>query len=318
MSSELEALEAKLQESGLVPDGAGEEQPEVAADDDVPAEAQPDEAEAKDELEAALGRMPLNKFLDLAGVSMEEFYRDVFVERNGAEVSVSQAWDDYQQLSESIDTLSRERDDLKQRLDQSATHVPQSFSPEAERFKATADVYRQALAQTDWSQMDPTAALAQKFEFKEAIDLCERQAREAEEKYQGDVRSKLMEARAEADRQTRTRIKTWADENIMRRDKQRIKDALAPYGIRANEVDMINDPRTWQAFLDLAELRGKVAAVTKGAEKVRKVPKTLGAGARAPTDRKMSVRDVKHRLNQAKTPQERTAAMLEVDLGPLS
>ncbi len=285
------------------PEAAPEASDETPADEDL-AEAQVDEeqSEPADETpEAALGRMRLNDFLDAAGVTMEEFYRDVYVTRDGKEVSVSAAWDEHKRLSDANDALLRERNDLQERLNTQAVQAPQpGVSPEAQALMAQAQIYANALQTTDWSQMDPATAANQKFDLQQAAMTMQQQAQAKQMEHHQKLQERAQKAKSEAERQTRAAIPEWTDPRVMEAEWREIGDMLHSYGVEQREVDEITDPRIRRLLRDHIKLRGDKRRIVEGAKKVRKVSKTLGAGSRTPEKGKPTLKDVKQMLKEAK------------------
>ena len=284
---------------------AAEQTSEEASEDETLAEAQGNdeqESEAEAVPEAALGRMRLNDFLDAAGVSMEEFYRDVYVTRDGKEVSVSAAWDEHKRLTEANEALLRERNELVEKVNIQASSAPTpGVSPEAQAMMAQAQIYAQALSTTDWSQMDPAVAANQKFDLQQVATSLQQQAQAKQMEYQQGLQKRAEAARLEADRQTRAAIPEWTDSQVMAAEWRDIGDMLHGYGVEQREVDEITDPRIRRLLRDHLKLRSEKKRIVEGAKKVRKVSKTLGAGSRTPEKSKPSLRDVKQMLKKAKS-----------------
>ena len=283
---------------------AAEEVSEETPEDESLAEARADEGEAIEAEkvpEAALGRMRLNDFLDAAGVSMEEFYRDVYVVRDGKEVSVSAAWDEHKRLSEANDALLRERNELQEKVNVTQASAPTpGVSPEAQALMAQAQIYAQALQTTDWSQMDPATAANQKFDLQQAAMTMQQQAQAKQMEYQQGLQKQAETARLEAERQTRAAIPEWSDSRVYETEWREIGDMLHSYGVTPQETAEITDPRIRRLLRDHLKLRGEKQRIVEGARKVRKVSKTLGAGSRTPEKGKPTLKDVKQMLKDAK------------------
>lgn len=285
------------------------------------AEAQETEQEIEAETvqEAALGRMRLKEFLDAAGVSMEEFYRDVMVERDGTEVSVSQAWDDYKQLKDANETLLRERSELVEKVNQSATRVMQpGVSPEAQALANQAQMKMQQIAETDWSQVDPGMAANMKFDLQAQAQQLWQQAQAKQAEHQTAMQGEMRKALDEADRLTRAAIPEWNDQAVRNTEFKAIKDMVSAYGIQPQEVDEVIDPR-WRRFLrDQLQTNAKQARIQQGARKIRKVSKTLSPGARAPIAKAPTLDGARAQLQKAReggaTKPELDALRLQVQL----
>lgn len=262
-------------------------------------EEQAEEAEAVSE--ATLGRMRLNDFLDAAGVTMEEFYRDVYVTRDGKEVSVSAAWDEHKRLSEANEALLRERNELQEKVNVSSAQAPTGgVSPEAQALYAQSQIYQQALQTTDWSRVDPALAANQKFDLQQAAMQMAQQAQAKQMEHERGLRAEAEKARLESERQTRAAIPEWSDPRVMETEWREIGDMMHSYGIQPQEVAEITDPRVRRLLRDHLKLRGEKQRIVEGAKKVRKVSKTLGAGSRAPEKPKPGLKDVKQMLKEAK------------------
>ena len=276
----------------------------LAADADIDDEA-PDEGQEGDESEpkaseATLGRMKLNDFLDAAGVSMEEFYRDVYVELDGKEVSISQAWDGEKSSVKALEALSRERDELQARLNQSAITVPTGpQDPQAMALAIQADECQKVLDNTDWTQFEAAQASAEQLKYINLRDTLRKQAQEKQQKHVQEVQAHYAKAIEEADRQTRSAIPEWNDAKVRAAEWQAIKDLGASYGFKAQEMDAVLDPRTRLMLRDFAKIKQEVATVKAGAKRIRKVGKTLGAGGRDTSKGRPSLEDVSRAIREA-------------------
>ena len=285
------------------------EQPDMLAEESE-GESE-DLAEAQEELgeetaetpdDAVASTMPLNRFLKAAGWELNEAYHNLMVKKkDGTEVTLSKALDEQGELSTAYDALLKERQALQERLDQSAAQVPtQGISPEAQALMSQAQIYHQALQTTDWSQMDPGAAANQKLDLQMEIQRLQGQAQAKQVEYQTEWQDKLTKAKAEAERQTRARIPEWSDSTIMQSDRRAIGDMLYGYGMTAQEVESIVDPRVWQMLRDAQKAMANGRKIAEGAKRVRKVGKTLGAGARSgPSKKTKSAEQLKAEFKEA-------------------
>jgi len=296
---------AFLAQSGLEAAGEPEgEAPAAELEEENLAEAQVDEGageEVETVQEAALGRMRLNDFLDAAGVSMEEFYRDVVVERDGAEVSVSKAWDDYKAQVEANQALLRERAELQEKANKAATHVQKpGVSPEAQALAYQAQNIMQQIKDGDWSAMDDGAAAKMQNTWRiHAEDLWQQaQAKQAE--HQAEVQKQMRSALEEADRQTRAQIPQWNDQSVRTLEVKAIKDHLSRYGISEQEADSVIDPRWRRVLRDAQKDSADVTRVQKGAKTIRKVGRTVAPGARAGTPKTPTLAGARAALQKAK------------------
>ena len=278
---------------------------EAETEEDL-AEAQVDQSEAEgaeQAQEVALGRMRLKEFLDAAGVSMEEFYRDVVVERDGAEVSVSQAWDDYKSLKQANDALLRERSELAEKVEKAAVQVPQQgISPEAQALATQAQMRMQQITTTDWSQVDPGQAANIKFDLRQQAEDLWQQAQGKQAEHERNMRSELKKALDEADRQTRAAIPEWNDQAVRTTEWKGIGDMLSGYGIAQQEIDGVVDPR-WRRFLrDALKASGERARIEAGVRKINKVGgKTLSPGARATQPTTSTLAGARAQLKRARS-----------------
>ena len=256
-------------------------------------------------------RMPINRFIKEAGWELNEAYHNLTVKRpDGTEQTLSQALDETHELKNANEVLLRESQELKEKLNQSATHVPQpNISPEAQALMNQAELYIKALQTTDWSQVDPAQAANQKMDLQLEIQRLQREAQEKQFAYQGELQKKISTAKAEADRQTRARIPEWSDGRVMATDKQAIADMLGGYGLSRQEVETIVDPRVWQMLRDAqrAFMNGK--RIEEGAKTVRKVSKTLSAGSRgAPEKKRLTPKQMRQEITKARDKGGREAA----------
>lgn len=282
-------------------------------------ETQEQGEEAETAQEAALGRMRLNDFLDAAGVSMEEFYRDVVVERDGAEVSVSAAWDDYKTLKEANDALLRERSELNEKVNRSATQVQQPrVSPDAQLLANQAQMKLQQIAETDWSQVDAGTAANLKFDLQAQAQQLWQQAQSKQAEHDQKLQGEFRTAMEEADRLTRAQIPEWNDQTVRNTEWKAIGDMLTRYGIQPQEVDSVVDPRWRRFFRDALKASAEKARIQQGARKIRKVGKTVAPGARAGMTKTPTLAGARAQLKSAReqgaTKGEMTRQRLNVQL----
>ena len=330
-AQQAEAPEAITMES-LFPSGKIEKQPDLEAVKAQPEEEQSsngedlaeaqetEESEVVDESpEAAIGRMRLKEFLDAAGVSMEEFYRDVYVEKDGKEVSISEAWDQHKQIKEANDALLRERAELQKRLDQSATTVPQQqVSPEASALMAQAHIYGKQLEQIMQDPnlaADPTAA-NRKVDLQFAINGLVAQAQTKQAEWNAKRQEGVQKALDEIDRQTRSSIPEWNDANTQASEWRAISDMMTGYGAQNTDIKTFSP---WQRRLlrDAWRAMNQAKRAAEGAKRIRKVSKTLPAASRVPMKSKPSKEEARETIRSAKTRDDKLKAMLSVDLGEL-
>lgn len=277
--------------------------------------------ESESSPEAVIERMKLNKFLDDAGVSMDEFYRQVYVERDGKEVSVSKAWDDYSELTQANEALLRERGELQEKLNHISTQVPmQDTSPEAEVLARQAEVKLQAIRDTDWSKWEPGAAANAKLDLQmQAQDLWAKAQQKQVEHEQGR-RTAVAKAIDEADRQTRSRIPQWNDAKVKEQEWNAVADMAKQYGISRQELDTAISPAWRHMLRDAMVAKAEKERVAKGVKKVRKVGTMLKSGARStPGPKKGSLEGAKETLAKAResgmTHEELVQMRLKVPLG---
>lgn len=283
---------------------------EEVATEEALAEAQDTEQaqEAEEVQEAVLGRMRLNEFLDAAGVSMEEFYRDVVVDRDGKEVSVSQAWDDYKSVKDANDALLRERHELQEKVQQSAAQMPMAQqSPEAMALMSQAQVYRTQLQglmqaeQNDQNLLNDPSVASQKVNLDFAIRQLEQQAAVKQNEHMQGYQQQVQKAINERDVQTRSRIKEWNDPAIVQAEWTAISDMLRSYGIEDTNISGYS-PNVRHLLRDTMLARNAEKRIIEGAKKVRKLSKkTLSAGSRSPS--KSATPDlgkVKHDISEAR------------------
>ena len=285
-----------------------------AASEDL-AEVQEQDEQGEEGQEAGLGRMKLKDFLSAAGVSMEEFYRDVYVDKDGKEVSISAAWDDRDNLRTAHEALLRERTELQERLNQAAVQAPpQGISPEAQALMSQVQIYQTALTQTDWSQVDPATAANQKLDLQMAIQQLQQQAQTKQIEYQAQQQDQFVKAQAEAERQIRAKIPEWSDSAVLETERRGIADMLSSYGLQPQEIEAIYDPRVWHMLRDAWKARASQARISEGAKKIRKVSKTLGVGSRGASDKKLTPEQVRKAISKAKSREEKQKLRLSMPL----
>lgn len=260
------------------------------------------EGEQETAQEAALGRMRLKDFLNAAGVSMEEFYRDVVVEVDGVEVPVSQAWDDHKTLTKARDDLLRERAELQDKVSKQSMQVPaQQVSPEAQQLLMQAQQYQQALMQPElWQGMDPTQAVSQKQDYMIAAQTLMQQAQAKQQDWQREQAEKYRKALEEADRETRKAIPQWNDPAIRETEWRGIGDMLSRYGITEQELNQVVDPRWRRLLRDAMQTRAQSQRIEKGVQRIRKVGKTVAPGARQTMPTTPTLEGARATLNAAK------------------
>ena len=289
---------------------------EESAEDEVLAEVRDSEEQGEETVqEAGLGRMKLKDFLNAAGVSMEEFYRDIYVEKDGREISISAAWDERDSIRQQNDALLRERTELQERINQAAAQAPPpGISPEAQALMSQAQIYQTALTGTDWSQVDAGTAANQKMDLQIAIQQLQAQAQAKQVEYQAEQEDRMRKAQAEADRQIRAKIPEWSDSGVLETERRGIADMLHFYGLQPQEIEAIYDPRVWHMLRDAWKAKTSQARISEGAKKIRKVSKTLSAGSRGAPERKMTPEQVRKAINKAKSREEKQKLRLTMPL----
>ena len=282
------------------PVDTSDEQPEDDTEEQL-AEAQDEERTEEPEPERSNGHMRLNRFFKEAGWELNDAYHSLMVERDGKEISISQALDEGKALQAAHDALLRERQALQEQLNQQATTLPtQGVSPEAQALMSQAQIYNQALTTTDWSQIDPGQAANQKMDLQLEIQRLQGQASAKQLEYQNELADKIAKARSEADRQTRARIPEWSDGMVMQSERRAIADMMNAYGLTQAEVETIVDPRVWHMLRDAQKAMADGKRIAEGAKKVRKVSKTLAAGNRSTQPkRKLTPEQMREQIKRA-------------------
>ena len=293
-----------------------EEQEEAA--EEVLAEAQDDEeqvAEETPEHEGVFERRTIGDFAKQAGITQEEFYRDIYRMENGKEVSVSQAFDERKALQEANDALLRERAELKEKVTQASTQAStQRISPEAEALMREAELKVLAIQQTDWSTWDEGKAANTKLDLQLQAQTLARQAEQKQAEHNEKLQQEWHRAVQEADREVRSRIPEWNDEKTYRQDWQGIRDMAATYGITAAEIDQVHDYRWRQLFRDALQAKAKEARISKGVKTVRKIGRTAKAAmpsnSRGHPQPKPTLEDARNALSEAR---KRGASLEEIN-----
>lgn len=328
MPIESPGSEATVTREDLFPEGWAEQlnaKPEAAeeATEEVAeelAEAQETEQETKEESEAVpgeSGKVSAKEFAKAAGWSLEELYRDVYVERNGEEVSLSQAWDDYDNLRASHEALQQERHELQAKVERASTAQPHAspVSPEAQQLAMQAKQYQQALMTPElWAGKDPATAANEKMDYQIQAGHLMQQAQAKQQEWMQARQVEYDKAMSEADKQTRKLIPEWSSPQVKAKEMAAIKDMASGYGFEEAEVDRA-DPRMRKLLRDAWQAMGKVKQVTEGAKTVRKVARpTLPGGARPGGDGKPKLENVSQRIKDAKTRAEKQRMRLTMPL----
>ena len=283
------------------------------------ADGEKGESEGEDETpDEGSDTMRAVEFAKAAGWKLEEFYAGVTVPINGQDVPLGQALNDAKALHESNASLSRERDALKERLDQQGTQVPMGpVDPEAQKLAIRAELLREEFGKVDWSQMERGDAAFQMNQINTAISDLERQAQTKQSEHMAKLQSEMAKVREESDRQIRARITEWNDPQVMSSDWSGVKDMLSQYGVTGDQVDSITDARIRHFLRDAYKARSQVETIRKKAKTVRKVGRTLSPGSRPAQAGPGSLKDAKRKIREARTREDALDTRLNVDLGPL-
>ena len=277
--------------------------------------------EASQELEAALERMSIGEFTKQAGITQEEFYRDLYRLEDGKEVSVSQAFDERKALKEANDALLRERVELQEKVTQTSTQVPtQDIDPEAFQLAESAKYKLSLIEDTDWSQYEPGLAANTKLDLQMQAQALWRQAEMKQAAHNEQVQQRQKEAISNAYTEVLKRIPEWSTEQTRVAGWDALKKFAAPYGFQPHEIDQLVDPRLVHVFHDALQARAKEKRIEKGVKKVRKVGKVLSAGSRgAPAEKKPTLDDARKALADARargaTQEEVNNLLLRLPLG---
>lgn len=300
------------------PDGQDEsraDEPDVSL-----ADAQEDEQSESEQADDALSGMRLYDFAKAAGWKLQEFYDHVMIPVDGVDVPIGKAINDMKSVRDQADALSRERNELQEKLAQTATNVPQQeHSPEAAAMLEQARQWEEFLLKNDWTQYDTAQAAMQKIDIKAAIDQQRQAAYQKEAEFQHGKQQQMSKAFEECDRQMRSLIPAWSDQSVKGRDEQRMYDTATKYGFSRQEVDSWMDSRARFMLHKLAEHESKAAQIKQGAKRINKVGKTLGAGSRTglPND-KQSLAEVAKDIRKAAGNNEELSRVRQTrDLGPL-
>ena len=291
---------------------------ESADDADALAQAQEEESEAEGEaVEAAQQAldMTVGQFANAAGVTMQ----DIFGLRMSDGRTLSEMVDDTGKLKEANDALLRERSELQEKVKTASTQMPTGgVAPEAQAMLAQAQIYHQALMQTDWSQVDAATAANQKFDLQQAIGQLQGQAQMKQAEYIQKQQARATEAMAEAERQIRAKIPEWTNEQTMAHEKRGIGDMLRGYGYTQQEIDSEMDPRMWKLIHDAWKNTANVKRINEKAKTIRKVSRTLPPGSRTPTvEKKPNLKDASRTIREARKTGGRRAEIEAIIKTPL-
>ena len=309
----------KQYEDDVPTEETSDESADLEEESEVLADGEEDESETEDETpDEASGTMRAVEFAKAAGWKLEEFYQGVTVPINGQDVPLGQALNDAQVTQQSLSAVSRERDELREKLNQQATTPMMGpHDPEALKLQTQADLLRDALQQTDWSQIDRGEAAFQMQQANSRILDLERQAQTKQTEHMAKLQADYTRVQTEADKQIRTLMPEWADGQVQAREWGSVKDMASRYGLKPQEIDGILDPRIKHMLRDASKAMGHVETIRKKAKAVRKVGKTLSPGSRQSQPGRGSLKDTARKIREAGSREEALDLRLSQDLGPL-
>ena len=314
-----EGWEKQYEDDVPTEDETTDESADLEEADEVLADGEEDESETEDETpDEASGTMRAVEFAKAAGWKLEEFYNGVTVPINGQDVPLGKALNDAQATHQSLSAVSRERDELREKLNQQVTTPAMGpHDPEALKLQTQADLLRDALQQTDWSQIDRGEAAFQMQQANSRILDLERQAQTKQSEHMAKLQGEMQRVQAEADKQIRSLMPEWSDGQVQSREWQGVKDMASRYGLKAQELDGILDPRIKHMLRDASKAMGHVETIRKKAKQVRKVGKTLSPGSRQSQPGRGSLKETARKIREAGSREEKFDLRLSQDLGPL-
>lgn len=289
------------------------------SDDEVQAEVHEDESESGDETtEVSSDTMRAYDFAKQAGWKLDEFYAGVTVPIDGSEVTLSQVIDDAKSLRGVNEALSRERDELQGKLNQAAAQPTQAMPQMPEEISEKlfeAKMCERALAEGNWQGMDSGQASQQQISLMTRAQTLRNEANELRMKHHQEVQAGFQKLRDEADKQVRQLIPEWADSRVRAQDERANRDFVQAWGFRPEEYDNSPDPRMRRMVQAFRQLSAKVKKVETKAKQVRKVSKTVSAGARQGLNERVSLDDAKRKINEAQGTSNKQKMRLTVPLG---
>ena len=308
-------IEEKADEPELdaTPDGAEDDEDKASADAHDEAEVEGDD-EATD---GSPGKLTAKEFAKQAGWALEEFYRDVLVQFNGADVSLSDALNEAQTLKQTHDALSRERDELREKLAQASSQGPVSMQdPELTELGIKLKWMQQALADPSWAQLPPEEANSQRLNLMSQIEATKAEIATKQTEVHGKWQEQAAKSREALSKQIRSKIPEWNNPVVLNADMQANLDFMAQYGYNGNDTSWCSDARLVQVVNDARKALAKAKKIEKGAKVVNKVSrKTLGAGARGGPEGPASLSDSKRKISEASGRENKQKARLTVPLG---
>lgn len=308
-----------IEELADEPAPSTDDEPDGAPGNDVQADAQEDEPESGDQApDEVSSKITAKDFAKAAGWSLEEFYRDVLVKVNGEDIPLSDVLNEYPTLHSAREALSRERDELQGKLNQAAVQPTQAMPQMPEEISEKlfeAKMCERALAEGNWQGMDSGQASQQQISLMTRAQTLRNEANELVVKHHQEVQAGFQKLRDEADKQVRQLIPEWADSRVRAQDERANRDFVQAWGFRPEEYDNSADPRMRRMVQAFRQLSAKVKKVETKAKQVRKVSKTVSAGARQGLNERVSLDDAKRKINEAQGASNKQKARLTVPLG---
>lgn len=135
---------------------------------------------------------------------------------------------------------------------------------------------------TDWAGMeteDPGQAALYRQKLNDAYNAA-RQQYGASEQQQGQARQQSMQQELhKAQEQLLQDIPSWNDQEVMKVEKEGIRNTAIEYGFSDNDLSGVTDPRVVKLLRDLMNYKKSSKAATEAVRSIKKAPRVLKPGS---------------------------------------
>lgn len=283
---------------------------EEIADESQVEETEVTEDEEETQEEDAGLDMSIGQFANAAGVTLKDIYHGVKLPDGR---TVSQAVDEGNERQTQLEQLQTERNQLQEQLQNAQTQAVQGESQEVLEYEVTASLLQKALDEADFSQMDQGQAANYRLNQMNLINQYRQAAQVKRGEQQGKQQERMGKALMEANTVLLGKVPEWASQEVAGRENKAMGAYLLSRGFSPEELQWIDrTPKIKLLVRDAWKSEAKQAEIKKGAQKVRKITKTLKPGAKMGSG-KVGLKEVANKVKQAGTRAARQQARLSMN-----
>lgn len=302
-----------LEEPGEAPAAELDNEDNLVDDDADESEAEEQEGEEGEPETTGEGEGPQRyKVAELAeaiGWSAADLYNDLEVPIGGGKtLTLSEMKDQYEQVEQQRAEVEAARGEIQQQLEAVRNYQhqlvqgSQEVNAKVQEAQANKKAIELQYAQIDWEaaeQQDPGRAANARQKFATAYARADAAEKKAVEEAEGERRKVFEQTVAQHNAALVQLVPEWKDQKTYQEEMPGIQQYLMSRGFQPQELEMIYDARARAIARDAWLWNQHKANVSKGADKVRRAPKKIIRGGRAPAVPSVTDRQVDALSQQA-------------------